>query len=85
MKLDRGSIRWWVVHKILVSAPVPIGPFGIRTALGLGLGLGLRGPGLGLDNKGTRDRGHKALVKYSLSDWKWMLMKLLYIPVTVNL
>ena len=28
-----------VAHKIILSAPVSIGPFGIRTALGLGLGL----------------------------------------------
>ena len=41
-----GVVGWWVAHKILVSAPVPLEL--ILTGLGLGLeGLGL---GTGLDN-----------------------------------
>ena len=41
----------WVAHGILVSDPVPIGPW-ILTAFGLtfGLGLGILDLGLGLDN-----------------------------------
>ena len=37
---------WWVAHKILVSAPVPLE----LILTGLGLGLGGLGFGTGLDN-----------------------------------
>ena len=37
---------WWVAHKILVSAPVPLE----LILTGLGLGLGGLGLGTGLDN-----------------------------------
>ena len=52
------SYRWWgggvvVAHKILLSAPVPIGPlffFWVSLVSEMGLGLWGLGLGLGLDS-----------------------------------
>ena len=50
-----GGGGWWLAHKILVSAPVPLE----RILTGLGLGLGGLGFGTGLDNWGTGQVNNK--------------------------
>ena len=65
-----GASVYVVAHKILVSAPVPLGFFGTLNWAGLVLGWvwGIKNLGLGLDNKSPLTEGRAACYRFVSSD-----------------